>query len=269
MTVQRGTSRERSRMSTKRTALQLRNDTIEGEERSLQHQTKHIPNNALKIKLDHLKTLNPLTDNQAKFFDMYKRGDYCIGVTGSAGTGKTLISLYKALEEVLSKDNPFKSVVVVRSCVPTRDVGFLPGDLEEKSEIYQLPYIEACSNLFGRPDAWDRLKEQGYARFLTTTAIRGISIDDSIIIVDESANLTFHELATVMTRCGYRSKILFVGDIRQNDLITKKNDVSGFKDFLRVLRQMSEFSEVEFTREDIVRSSLVKSFIIAMEDLGF
>jgi phosphate starvation-inducible PhoH-like protein len=258
-------------MSTKRTALQLRNDTIEGEERSLQHQTKHIPNNALKIKLDHLKTLNPLTDNQAKFFDMYKRGDYCIGVTGSAGTGKTLISLYKALEEVLSKDNPFKSVVVVRSCVPTRDVGFLPGDLEEKSEIYQLPYIEACSNLFGRPDAWDRLKEQGYARFLTTTAIRGISIDDSIIIVDEMQNFNWGEINTIMGRIGHRSKIIFCGDFRQNDLTKNRNDVSAFHDFVKVARRMSSFTEIYYTPDDIVRSSLTKEWIVSCEsfdDIG-
>lgn len=238
---------------------------------SQQHKQNHQPvvNNALKIKLDHLKTFSALTENQQVFFDMYKRGDYCIGVLGSAGTGKTFISLYKAIEEVLDKTNPFRQVVVVRSCVPTRDVGFLPGSLEEKQEVYELPYKEACTTLFDRPDAWDRLKEQGYVRFISTTAIRGISIDDSIVIVDECQSMTFHELCTIITRVGYRSKIMFVGDWRQNDLINKKNDVSGLPDFLKILRSMKDYSEIEYSRNDIVRSSLVKNFIVALEDFGF
>lgn len=228
------------------------------------HKAKHqfVSNNSLKIKLDHLKTFEPLTDNQSVFFDMYKGGGYFIGLWGSPGTGKTMISLYKAIEEVLAKDNPFKQVVVVRSIVPTRDVGFLPGTLEEKQEIYELPYKEICETLFGRSDAWDRLKEQGHARFISTTAIRGISIDDSIIIVDESQNATWGELSTVMGRVGHRSKIIFCGDKFQNDL-TKKGDQSGLSTFLDVARSMYEYQEVVFTPDDIVRSSLVKNFIIA------
>ncbi len=233
------------------------------------HKQSHQPvSNHLKIKLDHLKTFDALTENQQKFFDMYKRGDYCIGVLGSAGTGKTFISLYKAIEEVMSRDNPFKQVVVVRSCVPTREIGHLPGTIDEKAEIYELPMKEAFANMFGRNDAYDRLKEAGSVRFLTTTAIRGISIDDAIVIVDECQSMTFHELDTILTRVGYRSKIIFSGDIRQNDLITKKNDQSGLPDFLRVLRTMRDYSEVEFTTDDIVRSSLVKNYLIAKESLG-
>jgi predicted ribonuclease YlaK len=227
------------------------------------HKHKHQPvSNGLKIKLDHLKTFEPLTENQKLFFDMYRGGGYFIGLWGSPGTGKTMISLYRAIEEVLSKDNPFKQVVIVRSIVPTRDVGFLPGTLEEKQEIYELPYKEICTTLFGRPDAWDRLKEQGYARFISTTAIRGISIDDAIIIVDESQNATWGELSTVMGRVGHRSKIIFCGDKFQNDL-TKKNDQSGLSTFLSVAREMNEYQEVVFTPNDIVRSSLVKNFIMA------
>lgn len=243
-----------------RKTVSTRDDVIEEQS----HKTKHQPisNNSLKIKLDHLKTFEPLTDNQSIFFDMYKGGGYFIGLWGSPGTGKTMISLYKAIEEVLSKDNPFKQVVVVRSIVPTRDVGFLPGTLEEKQEIYELPYKEICQTLFGRSDAWDRLKEQGHARFISTTAIRGISIDDAIIIVDESQNATWGELSTVMGRVGHRSKIIFCGDKFQNDL-TKKGDQSGLSTFLDVSRSMHEYQEVVFTPDDIVRSSLVKNFIIA------
>lgn len=175
----------------------------------------------------------------------------------------TFLSLYRSLEEVLTRDNPFKEVVIVRSIVPTRDIGFLPGSLEEKQEIYELPYKEICTTLFNNKDAWDRLKEQGYARFLSTTAIRGISIDDSIIIVDECQNFTFQELTTVITRVGHRSKIIFSGDRFQNDLITKKNDQSGLELFLDVLRSMEAYEEVVFKPDDIVRSSLVKDFLMA------
>lgn len=224
---------------------------------------KHQPvSNGLKIKVDHLKTFEPLTENQALFFDMYKGGAYFVGLFGSPGVGKTFLALYKALEEILDKSSPFKQLVVVRSVVPTRDVGFLPGTLEEKQEIYELPYKEICQTLFGRPDAWDRLKEQGHARFISTTAIRGISIDDAIILVDESQNCTWGELSTVMGRVGHRSKIIFSGDKFQNDL-TKKHDQSGLATFLSVARSMHEYQEIIFTPDDIVRSSLVKNFIIA------
>lgn len=247
-------------MASRKTPLQKRDDVISMDEYSTKHQP--VTSNSLRIKLDHLKTFEPLTENQRLFFDMYRGGGYFIGLWGSPGTGKTMISLYRAIEEVLSKDNPFKQVVVVRSIVPTRDVGFLPGTLEEKQEIYELPYKEICQTLFGRPDAWDRLKEQGHARFISTTAIRGISIDDAIIIVDESQNATWGELSTVMGRVGHRSKIMFCGDKFQNDL-TKKGDQSGLSTFLEVARTMNEYQEVVFTPDDIVRSSLVKNFIIA------
>jgi phosphate starvation-inducible protein PhoH len=223
--------------------------------------------NTLRIKLSDLKTFSPLTNNQKKFFDAYKRGDYFIGLFGSPGVGKTFLTLYKALEEVLDPGISFNKVVVVRSAVQVRDQGFVPGDLDEKMKIYEQPYREICQTLFDKPDAWDRLKEQGKSRFISTTAIRGISIDDAIIIVDESQSMTWHELSSVITRTGHRSKIIFVGDLKQNDLLKNKNDVSGLKEFLRVAETMKEFSMIEFTSEDIVRSSLVKSWIVACEKL--
>ena len=247
-------------------AIAKRFDAVEQDE----HKIKHQPSvsHTLKIKLDHLKTFEPLTPNQGRFFDAYKAGDYMIGLLGSAGVGKTFIAMYKALEEVLDKSNSFKRVVVVRSCVMTRDVGFLPGSIDEKQEIYEQPYKEICTTLFDRPDAWDRLKEGGHARFISTTAIRGISIDDAIIVVDECQNMSWQELNTIITRIGYRSKIIFCGDWKQNDLIKSKYDTSGLVEFLNVARKMSEWSEFEFNRDDIVRSSLVKSWVIACEETG-
>lgn len=235
------------------------------------NKTRHQPviSNSLKIKLDHLKTFEPLTDNQGLFFDMYRGGAYFMGLFGSPGVGKTFLALYKAIEEVLSKDNSFKQVVVVRSLVQLREVGHLPGNLEEKQEIYELPYKEICTTLFGRPDAWDRLKEQGHARFISTTAIRGISIDDAIIIVDENQNLNWSEVNTIITRVGHRSKIIFCGDFKQTDLIKSNKDQTAFHDFLEVARNMKHFQEIYFTPDDIVRSSLVKDWIISCEKLGY
>ena len=252
--------------SNRRTATQKKEEVHENQDHALKHQPV---SNALKIKLDHLRTFDALTDHQQEFFDAYKRGDYFIGLFGSPGVGKTFLALYRGLEEVLSRDNPFKQIVVVRSAVQVRDQGFLPGDLDEKMAIYETPYKEICNTLFGREDSWDRLKEQGYARFISTTAIRGISIDDSIIIFDESQSATFHELSSVISRVGHRSKIIFVGDLKQNDLIKSKYDVSGLGEFLQVAKSMSEFTHITFTPDDIVRSSLVKSFIIACEKLGY
>lgn len=252
-------------MATKKTAAQRREEVVEGEEYKHQHQ---LVSNALKIKIDHLRTFEPLTENQSKFFELYRGGAYCIGLFGSPGVGKTFLSLYKAMEEVLDKTNSFKQVVVVRSAVQVRDQGFVPGDLEEKMQIYEQPYKEISQTLFNRPDAWERLKEQGYARFISTTAIRGISIDDAIIIVDECQSMTWHELSSVISRTGHRSKIIFVGDLKQNDLVKSRNDVSGLKQFLEVLHIMNEYQYIEFTPNDIVRSSLVKSFIVACDKLG-
>ena len=145
----------------------------------------------LKIRIDDLKTFKPLTDNQKQFFDAYRRGDYFIALHGVAGTGKTFCALYKALEEVLDKSNPFNKIIVVRSAVQSREIGHLPGDVEEKMEIYQQPYRQICETLFGRKDAWARLDEQGHVQFISTSFIRGMSFDDAIIIVDEMQNLTF------------------------------------------------------------------------------
>ena len=243
-------------MSTKRTSkLTIVNDT---------HDAPPPPRstNTLRLKLDSLKAFTPLTENQKIFFDAYKRGDYFVALHGVAGTGKTFIACYKALEEVLDKNNNFNKIIIVRSAVQSREMGHLPGDVNDKLEIYQQPYRQICHTLFDRKDAYDRLVEQGYIEFISTSFIRGMSFDDAIIIVDEIQNMNFEEIDTVMTRVGYRSKIIWCGDYRQADL-RKNGDRSGILKFFDIAHHMNAFTRVEFTVDDIVRSSLVKDYIIA------
>jgi phosphate starvation-inducible protein PhoH len=221
------------------------------------------PRQSLTIRIDDLKTFDPLTENQKKFFEAYKMGDYFIALHGVAGTGKTFCALYKAIEEVLDKSNPFNKIIIVRSAVQGRDIGHLPGDVNEKMDIYEQPYRQICETLFGRKDAWNRLEEQHHIEFISTSFIRGMSFDDAIIIVDECQNLCWEEIDTVMTRVGYRSKIIFCGDYRQTDLNKRKNDMSGLLRFFDIAHHMPSFTRIEFTPDDIVRSSLVKDYIIA------
>lgn len=224
---------------------------------------KPSPSHALKIKLDDLKTFDPLTLNQELFFDAYKAQDYFITLHGVAGTGKTFCALYKGLEEVLDKSNPFKKIIVVRSSVQARDMGHLPGDVDEKMSVFAEPYVQICETLFGRKDAWSRLEEQGYVEFISTSFIRGLSFDNAIVIFDECQNATWEELSTVMTRVGHMSKIIFCGDYRQCDINKKKTDMSGIAKFLDIATHMDCFTRIEFGVDDIIRSSLVKEFIIA------
>jgi phosphate starvation-inducible protein PhoH len=219
-------------------------------------------NNTLRLKIDNLKTFDPLTPNQKKLGRKDKRGDYFIALHGVAGTGKSFIALYKALEEVLDKSNPFNKIIIVRSAVQSRDMGHLPGDIDEKLDIYQQPYHQICTTLFDRKDAYDRLVEQNHIEFISTSFIRGMSFDDAIIIVDEMQNMNFEEIDTVMTRVGTRSKIIWCGDYRQTDL-RKSNDKSGILKFFDIAYHMNAFTRIEFEVEDIVRSSLVRDYIMA------
>lgn len=238
---------------------------------------RNKPNNAItfeneekkapppRIKPSELRVFEPLTDNQRKFFEAYAAGDYFIMLTGSAGTGKSFIACYKAIEEVYDKTSSFKRVVIVRSAVQSRDVGFTPGSLEEKMSLYEQPYMQIYHTLFNRHNAYECLKEAGKIEFISTSFIRGMSFDDSIIIVDECQNMNWEELSTIMTRVGYRSKIIFCGDYKQSDLHRKNSDRSGLLKFHEVAKTMNAFSNVEFTTDDIVRSSLVKDFLIAVD----
>jgi len=216
----------------------------------------------MKVRIDDLKTCPALTVNQQNFYDAYKKGDTNIALHGVAGTGKTYIALYKALEDVLDKGTPTNKILVIRSAVQSRDIGHLPGDVAEKLAVFQQPYQQICNNLFNRKDAWAKLEEQGVIEFVSTSFIRGTTFDDCIIIVDEMQNMNFEEIDTIMTRVGYRSRIIWCGDYRQTDL-RKNNDKSGILQFFEVAKYMKSFTRVEFQAEDIVRSDLVKEYILA------
>lgn len=222
----------------------------------------------LTISLADLKTITPLTQNQNKFFQLYDQGEIFVALQGVAGSGKTLIALYKAIQEVLSSNKLIKNVIVVRSAVNARPLGHLPGDLEEKLEVYEQPYKQICTTLFARSDAWDRLNEQGKIKFISSSFLRGLTFDNAVIIVDECQSLSWHELNSIITRVGDNSKIIFVGDLKQNDLILSKNDVSGLGQFLRVARTLKDFKEIVFNVNDIVRSGLVKDWILACDSLN-
>ena len=225
-----------------------------------------------EISSSDLVVVNPITDNQKLDFESYKKGLNQF-LFGCAGTGKTFVSLYLAFQEVLKNETPYERVVMVRSLIPTREIGFLPGDEEDKAALYQVPYSNMVQFMFKQPNEqafsmlYDRLKAQGSFYFLSTSFLRGLTFDNSIIIVDECQNLNFHELDTIITRVGQDSKIIFCGDFMQTDL-TKMNERNGLHDFLRILEEMKQFNCVEFDIGDIVRSGFVRDYLIQKTKLG-
>ena len=223
------------------------------------------------INADLMVDINPLTDNQQKFFDSYKKGQNLFAY-GCAGTGKTFIALYLALKEVLDDRTPYDKIYIVRSLVSTREIGFLPGDHEDKAALYQIPYKNMVKYMFEMPTDSDfellygNLKAQETISFWSTSFIRGTTLDNAIVIVDECQNLNFHELDSIITRIGDDSKICFCGDATQTDL-TKTYEKNGILDFKKILHSMNEFDIVEFGLDDIVRSGLVKSYLFAKNEL--
>ena len=224
------------------------------------------------LNADYLVDIEPLNDNQKRLFDSYKKGKNIIAY-GCAGTGKTFISLYNVLKDVLADNNLYEKIYLVRSLVSTREIGFLPGDHEDKADIYQIPYKNMVKYMFQMPSDVDfemlygNLKAQESIKFWSTSFIRGTTLDNAIVIVDEFQNLNFHELDSIITRIGENSKIMFCGDASQTDLI-KTNDRNGIIDFMNILRKMPSFDIIEFGIDDIVRSGLVKEYIIAKLENG-
>ena len=225
------------------------------------------------LSADYLVDIEPLNDNQKQLFKSYKDGKHLVAY-GCAGTGKTFISLYNAVRDVLNENTPYEHIYLVRSLVATREIGFLPGDHEDKADIYQIPYKNMVKYMFQMPSDADfemlygNLKSQDSIKFWSTSFLRGTTLDNSIVIVDEFQNLNFHELDSIITRVGENTRIMFCGDASQSDLV-KTNDRNGIVDFMNVLRKMPSFDIIEFGIGDIVRSGLVKEYIIAKLEMGF
>jgi predicted ribonuclease YlaK len=224
------------------------------------------------IGLDALIDIEPLTENQKKLFNAYDSQKHIVAY-GCAGTGKSFISLYNALKDVLNEHSPVEKVYIVRSLVATREIGFLPGSHDDKADIYQIPYKNMVKYMFQMQNEMDfemlygNLKSQETIKFWSTSFLRGTTLDNAVIIVDEFSNLSFHELDSIITRVGEDSKIMFCGDVVQSDLV-KQHERNGIIDFIRILRGMSEFSCIEFGIDDIVRSGLVKSYLVSKLNLG-
>jgi phosphate starvation-inducible protein PhoH len=216
-----------------------------------------------RLRLDDLRVIEPITASQQQVFDSWKAQNNLV-LSGSAGSGKTFLALYMALEEAMRSDNPIDNVTIVRSAVPTRDVGFLPGTMEEKEAAYLAPYVAITTELFDDKEAWQKLTAQGMVEFLTTSYVRGITIQDSVVIIDEMQNLTFHELDSVITRLGNNCKLIMCGDYYQSDF-QKDGDKKGILQFTNIVESMKRFDHVEFTWEDIVRSGLVRDYIMTKE----
>ena len=233
----------------------------------IQPMSKKMMKRKKPIDKSYMTDIKPLTDNQKIAFDEYKAGKNML-LHGAAGTGKTFIMLYLALQEVLDQTTPYEKIYIVRSLVPTREIGFLPGDHEDKSYLYQIPYKNMVRYMFKMPDdnsfemLYDNLRAQDTIDFWSTSFIRGVTLDNAIIIVDEFSNLNFHELDSMITRIGEDSKLMFCGDITQTDL-TREKETSGISDFINILQNMKQFACVEFGLDDIVRSGLVKEYLIA------
>lgn len=211
-----------------------------------------------------LKQVKPLKEPQRQVFEAFYENHLLLH--GYAGTGKTFIALYLALKEVLEYTK-FHNVIIVRSAVQGRDQGFMPGTEQEKMSYFEAPYHSIVNQLCERGDAYDILKNRGVVEFMSTSFIRGITLDNAIIIVDEVQNMTFEELDGIITRVGSNSKIVFCGDFRQTDL-KKDKERSGLISFMKILDQMKGIEHVEFGQDDIVRSGFVKQYIIAKTDLG-
>jgi len=223
-------------------------------------------NNSMVVRADDLYTYEPLTPNQKKAFDAWDEGDNLV-LSGSAGTGKTFMAMYLGMESVLDRQESQNKLIIIRSMVPTREIGFLPGSKEEKEAAYISPYRLICDELFNEKNAYGKLTSYKQLEFHSTSHIRGITIDDAVVIIDEMQNLTFHELDSVITRIGRNCRVIFSGDYLQTDF-KRDDDRSGLFKFMAIVERLKDFTMVDFNWEDIVRSDFVRDYIMTKEMLG-
>ncbi len=223
-------------------------------------------NNSLLLRADDLLHYEPMTINQEKAFQAWKDGDNLV-LTGSAGTGKTFVAMYLAMKAILCDDGGQDRIVIIRSVVPTREIGFLPGTLDEKEAVYTAPYRAISDELFGDKGAYGKLSNYKQIEFCSTSHIRGLTIDNAVVIIDEMQNLTFHELDSVITRIGKNCRVIFSGDYLQTDF-KYEDEKSGLFNFMAIIERLNDFSIINYTWEDIVRSDFVRDYIMTKEMLN-
>lgn len=220
-----------------------------------------------RFTLHDLKTIRPLNEAQRQMFEAFINGENVVA-SGSAGTGKSYVACFLALNLVLSKQYDVDNIIIVRSAVSGRDIGHLPGSIQEKLAVYEEPYIDIFSDLLGKSEAYNILKENKTVKFMATSFVRGLTWDNAVVIVDEAQNMQLHEIHSIMTRIGKNTKVIMCGDVAQNDLSMSKKEVSGFADALKIISKMpDDFDIVNFTEQDIVRSRFVKNWIIAKQSI--
>jgi len=202
------------------------------------------------------------TANQTKFMEAFENNDLVIGV-GYPGTGKTYLALYMALTE-LEINKEFEKIYIVRSSVSSRNLGFMPGNANDKMKEYEKPYMSNVNDLYGRGDAYNILKQKGIIEFSPTSYLRGQTFNNCIVILDEFQNLSFQELTTVITRFGENCKMVVIGDTGQDDLTSERyKEFSGARDLMKITNKMKNVETVYMGVNDIVRSGFVRDFIIA------
>ena len=206
-----------------------------------------------------LQCVEPISKGQRQVFKAFDNDKHLI-LHGYAGTGKTFLALYLALND-LERYKTYSNITIIRSVVASRDIGFLPGSMDEKIEIYEEPYQSIVCELYGRGDAYNILKRNNWIQFKSTSFLRGLTQDNSIIIVDEIQNMNFQELSTISTRLGDNSRVIFCGDYRQSDL-GRYQERQELKKFLSIMERINNVETIEFGVDDIVRSEFVKNFII-------
>lgn len=221
-----------------------------------------------KWSLHDLKTIKPKSEAQRQLFESYLGYDNHVVANGFPGTGKTYLSFWLALSTVLSTEHVQDHIIVVRSAVASRDIGFLPGTQEEKMAPFEATYKDIVADLIGKPTSYEDMVEAGKIKFMPTSFLRGLTWDNAIVIIDEIQNLTWQEIHTVMTRVGKNTRVLVCGDVSQNDLLNKRNEETGIGNFLKVADRMKSFDIVQFQKEDVVRSGFVRDWIFAKEDLA-
>lgn len=209
-----------------------------------------------------MHAIKPLTRNQELTFDLYADG-YSLILNGFAGCGKTFMAIYLALNEILDKDSPYEKLMIVRTAAPTKQQGFLPGSLEEKQMIYEMPYAPIFDKIFKKKNQYKFMKEAGMVEFESTSYMRGVTLDNTIVVFDEISSATYHEISTIVTRLGENSKIIMCGDTLQNDLVYDRTLQSGYEKFMKIANMIPDFRTVHFKVDDCVRSDFVKSFLIA------